>query len=244
MCQVNTRIEMSKIITALKVQKKNQQRVNVYLDGEFAFGLSRIVAGWLHLGQEIKDDKIVQLKVEDEQEIAYQRAIRFIGYRMRSNSEINKYLEQLGISEVNIESVINRLKRTGLLDDKQFAQMWVDNRNEFRPRSHRMLFVELKKKRIHPDIINQVLEDTISDEELAFKAAENQLRKYRNLEWQDFRRKLSSYLARRGFSYSIINPVVNQIWAERDSENQLGLFEENILEKYWKIEKGKLDEPR
>jgi len=218
---------MSKKITALKVQKKNQQRVNVFLDGEFAFGLSHIVAGWLHIGQKLEDEKIVQLKDEDEQEINYQHAIRFLGYRMRSNSEIKKHLEQQGTSEVTVESVINRLARNGLLNDNQFAQLWVDNRNEFRPRSHRMLFVELNRKGIHPDIINQVLEDTISDEELVLKAAENQVRKYRNLEWQDFQRKLSSYLARRGFSYAVINPVVNQIWAERESDNQPGFFEEN-----------------
>ena len=227
MFQIYTRREMSKKITALKVQKKNQQRVNVYLDGEFVFGLSRIVAGCLHIGQELDDDKIVQLKDEDEQEINYQCAIRFLGYRVRSNSEIKKHLAQKGISEIIIEDVVSRLERNGLLDDKKFAQLWVENRNEFRPRSHRMLFIELNKKGIHPDTINQVLDDTSSDEELVFKAAVNQVRKYRNLEWQDFRRKLSSYLARRGFSYSIINPVVNQIWAERDSENQSGLIEEN-----------------
>ena len=224
MFQVYTWIEMGKKITALKVQKKNQQRVNVYLGGEFAFGLSRIVAGSLHIGQELDDSKIVQLKDEDAQEINYQRAIRFLGYRMRSSSEIKEHLKQNGISEDIIESVVNRLGRNGLIDDKQFAQLWVENRNEFRPRSHRMLLVELNKKGIHPDIINQVLNDTSADEELVFKAAENQVRKYRNLEWQEFRRKLSSFLARRGFSYSIINPVVDQIWAERDSENQSGLI--------------------
>ena len=222
---------MSKKITALKVQKKNQQRVNVFLDGEFAFGLSHIVAGWLHIGQKLEDEKIVQLKDEDEQEINYQHAIRFLGYRMRSNSEIKKHLEQQGTSEVTVESVINRLVRNGLLNDNQFAQLWVDNRNEFRPRSHRMLFVELNRKGIHPDIINQVLEDTISDEELVLKAAENQVRKYRNLEWKDFQRKLSSYLARRGFSYAVINPVVNQIWAERESENNPDFLRKTILDK-------------
>ena len=222
---------MSKKITALKAQKKNRNRVNVYLDGEFAFGLSRIVAGWLHISQELTDEKIVNLQVEDEQEIAYQRSIRFSGHRMRSNSEITQYLERQGTSEVNIESAIKRLKSNGFLNDKHFARMWVDNRNEFRPRSHRMLFSELRKKGIHPDIINQVLEDTLSDEELALLAAEKQERKYRNLEWQDYRRKLSSYLARRGFSYAIINPVVNQVWTEGVAENQLGVFDENNL---WK----------
>ncbi len=41
-------------ITSLKVQKKNPNRVSIYLDEEFAFGVSRIVAAWLHVGQDIK----------------------------------------------------------------------------------------------------------------------------------------------------------------------------------------------
>ena len=42
-------------ITAIEVQKHNPQRVNIYLNGDFAFGLTRIVAGWLQTGQTISD---------------------------------------------------------------------------------------------------------------------------------------------------------------------------------------------
>jgi len=210
---------MGKQITALKAQKRNHQRVSVYLDGEFAFGLSRIVAAWLHVGQELSAEKIAELKVEDELEFAYQRTIRYIGYRMRSVSEVQQYLNQQGIDIVVIENVIERLQKSGLLDDLSFARMWIENRNEFRPRSHRMLAIELKKKGIQSDIISQIMEETTSDEVLAYTAAKKQARKYMPLEWQEFRRKLSSFLARRGFSYSTINPTVNQVWAERDPES-------------------------
>lgn len=212
---------MAKQITALKAQKRNHQRVNVYLDGEFAFGLSRIVGAWLHVGQELSAEKIAELKVEDELEFAYQRAIRFIGYRIRSVAEVQHKLNQQDINTVVIESVIERLQKNGLLDDLSFAQMWIENRNEFRPRSHRMLAIELKKKGIQSDIISEIIEETTSDEVLAYTAAKKQTRKYKPLEWQEFRSKLSSFLARRGFSYSTINPTVNQVWAERDPENQL-----------------------
>jgi regulatory protein len=212
---------MGKQITALKAQKRNHQRVSVYLDGEFAFGLSRIVAAWLHVGQELSTEKIAELKVEDELEFAYQRAIRYIGYRMRSVSEVQHKLRQQDIDTVVIENVIERLQKSGLLNDLSFAQMWIENRSEFRPRSRRMLAVELKKKGIQSDIISQIIEETTSDEILAYTAAKKQARKYKHLEWQDFRRKLSSFLARRGFSYSTINPTVNQVWAERDPEGHL-----------------------
>ncbi len=212
---------MAKQITALKAQKRNHQRVSVYLDGEYAFGLSRIVAAWLRVGQELSAEKIAELKVEDEMEFAYQRAIRYIGYRMRSVSEVQQKLNQQDIDTVVIENVIERLQKSGLLDDLSFAQMWIENRNEFRPRSHRMLAIELKKKGIQSDIISQIIEETTSDEVLAHTAAKKQARKYKHLEWQGFRRKLSSFLARRGFSYSTINPTVNQVWAERDPESHL-----------------------
>lgn len=212
---------MGKQITALKAQKRNHQRVSVYLDGDFAFGLSRIVAAWLHVGQELSTEKIAELKIEDELEFAYQRAIRYIGYRMRSVSEVQHKLKQQDIDTVVIENVIERLQKSGLLNDLSFAQMWIENRSEFRPRSHRMLAVELKKKGIQSDIISQIIEETTSDEILAYTAAKKQARKYKHLEWQDFRRKLSSFLARRGFSYSTINPTVNQVWAERDPESHL-----------------------
>ncbi len=212
---------MGKQITALKAQKRNHQRVSVYLDGEFALGLSRIVAAWLHVGQELSAEKIAELKVEDELEFAYQRAIRYIGFRMRSVSEVQQKLNQQDIDTVVIENVIERLQKSGLLNDLSFAQMWIENRNEFRPRSHRMLAIELVKKGIQSDIISQIIEETTSDEVLAYTAAKKQVRKYKHLGWQEFRRKLSSFLARRGFSYSTINPTVNQVWAERDPESHL-----------------------
>lgn len=209
---------MGKRITALKAQKRNHQRVNIYLDEEFAFGLSRIVAAWLHVGQELSPEEIKKLKLEDEKEYAYQRAIRYIGYRMRSVYEVQHHLRKKGVEDLVIEDVIDRLQKNGLLSDLNFAQMWIENRNEFRPRSHRMLSIELKQKGIRSDIISKILGETTSDEVLAYRAAQKQARKYKHLEWQIFRRRLSSFLARRGFSYSIINPIVDQVWKEQKIE--------------------------
>lgn len=215
---------MGKKITALKAQKRNHQRVSVFLDGEYAFGLSRIVAAWLHIGQELSDEKIAELQAQDGQEIAYQKAIRLIGYRMRSESELQRYLQDQGISNGTIEEVSERLKSNGLIDDLSFARMWVENRNEFRPRSHRMLSIELQRKGIPQNIVSQILEEIPSDEILAYQAAQKQVRKYQHLEWSDFRRKLTSFLARRGFSYGIIKPIVSQLWTELKPDDQIGVF--------------------
>ena len=64
--------------------------MNIYLDGEFAFGLARITAAWLKVGQELGDEKIDKLQAEDARERAYQQALLFLSYRARSEEEIRK----------------------------------------------------------------------------------------------------------------------------------------------------------
>lgn len=121
-------------ITALKLQKHNPQRINVYLDGEYAFGLSRILAAWLAVDQNISDEKIAQLQDQDGQESAYQQALQFLNYRQRSQAEVRKNLQTHQVSEQIIASVLERLRNNGLVNDQSFAQNWVENRIEFRPR--------------------------------------------------------------------------------------------------------------
>jgi regulatory protein len=113
---------MCQKITALKAQKRNHQRINVYLDDEFAFGLSRFVAAWLHVGQYLSSEKICQLQIADAEEVAYQRALNFISYRPRSKAEVRKNLKKHATPEEVLPAVFERLCRAGLVDDVQFAQ--------------------------------------------------------------------------------------------------------------------------
>lgn len=212
---------MGRKITRLDHQKRNRDRVNVYLDGAFAFGLSRFVAAWLAVGQELTDEKISTLLAEDEQEVSYQKALKFLNFRPRSSVEVEQYLRKKGLSATIIQFTIERLVSNGLVDDLRFAESWVQNRNEFRPRSHIMMAVELRKKGINQEIISQVLEGTDPDEELAYKAAQKQLRKLEKARWEDFRRKLSAYLARRGFAYTTTQTIVRKVWEESRNETQI-----------------------
>ena len=111
---------MSKRITAIEPQKNNPQRVNVYLDGEFAFGLTSLVAAWLKVGQELAEEKIASLKGEDAGEVTYQKALHFLSYRPRSMVEVRQNLTKRGISEPLIEETMNRLQRAGLVNDEAF----------------------------------------------------------------------------------------------------------------------------
>jgi regulatory protein len=207
---------MDHLITALSAQKRNPQRVNVYLDGEFAFGLTRIVAAWLSVGQKIDDEKIARLQDEDRYESAYQRALKFINYQPRSEAEIRQNLQKFGTPEKQVEQIVDRLKQLDLVDDQRFAMAWVENRNTFRPRSRRALTAELRQRGIEPQTIDDVLQD-IDEETLAYQAACKQARKLQNLEWENYRQKMVQFLARRGFSYTTSMETATRVWEEIQS---------------------------
>ena len=206
-------------ITAIAVQKKTPNRVNIHLDGEFAFGLARIVAAWLHVGQELSEEKIEQLLAADAKERAYQQAMLFLSYRARSESEIRRNLRKHEIPELVIDGTLERLRQDGLANDTEFASAWVENRNAFRPRSRRMMTLELRQKGLDEEAIRSAVEN-VDDEASAYEAAQKRAARFKGMEWNDFRKKLSEFLARRGFSYSVIAPVVTRIWNEAHTDEQ------------------------
>jgi len=201
-------------VTALKIQKHHPNRVNVYLNNEFSFGLSRITAAWLQVGQELSPSKIAKLQADDQREVAYMQAIHFLDYRPRSRAEVRRNLEKHAIPAEVINDVFRRLERSGLVNDERFAQDWVENRSEFRPRSRRALAFELHQRGLDDSSIKKALEG-LNEEALAYQAAIKQARRFEGLPMRDFSNKLGSYLARRGFSYEIIKHVVAKILDEK-----------------------------
>jgi regulatory protein len=212
-------------ITAIEPQKRNPQRVNVYLDGEFAFGLARITAAWLRTGQELSEEKVAALQVEDTKEVTYQKALHFLSFRPRSSREVRQNLLKRGCDEPLVEATVNRLERTGLLDDASFARAWVENRSTFRPRSKSALRMELRQKGLSDEVIRSVVDAKVDEEALAYEAARKQARRYAGLEWPGFRQKLGGFLARRGFSYTVLAPVVSKVWEELQTAGTRSTFE-------------------
>lgn len=206
-------------ITNLEPQKHDPQRLNVYLDGEFAFGVARAVAPWLQVGKELSRSKINELKAKDNQEKAYQRALNFLSYRDRSTAEVERNLRKHDVPEAAIEAVIQRLQDNHLLDDLDFARKWVENRAAFHPRGRRALAAELRQKGVSRPVIDKVLED-VDEYEMAYKVAQNKLRRIKDLERPEFNNKLYGYLSRRGFHYGICKETANRVWAELHDPSQ------------------------
>jgi len=206
---------MAGTITALVAQKKRKNRVSVFLDGKFAFGLAAIEAMALRRGQLLSDADIARLRALDDVEKAHERALRFLSFRPRSEAEVRRNLKDAEFAPPTIDAAIDSLKRAGLLDDRAFAQYWLENRGQFSPRSARALKVELRRKGVAAETIDESLQAAAhGEDEVAFRAALARARRLAHLDAREFKHKLGAYLARRGFDYEVTLEAVRRAWQE------------------------------
>jgi len=206
---------MGRVITALEAQKRNPNRVNVHLDGIYAFSLSRIVAAWLTVGREMSDSEIGGLQKDDSYEEAAQVALRFIAYKPRTTAEVRKRLMESKFSESAIEHTISHFTQTGLINDGQYARDWVGDRQVFHPRSARQMEYELRRKGVQREEIEAALSEVVDDEQMAYQLACQKINRYDSLDFKEFRSRLGGMLSRRGFSYETVTRVINRMWSER-----------------------------
>jgi regulatory protein len=205
---------MAGTISALKAQERSKDRVSVYLDGEYAFGLALIHALWLRVGQHLSDEEIEALKDADTLEKAKQRALGLISYRPRSIQEVRRRLRRAGVDAAQIDEVVSGLQQAGLLDDASFSKTWVESRQESSPRSKRMIAWELRQKGVSEATVKASVEE-VNDDEAAYRLAVKRWPRVANLQPAfERRRKLTEYLARHGFNFDTIRDALARLEEE------------------------------
>lgn len=202
-------------ITAIEGQQKRKDRVNLFLDGQFAFGLARatVAEAALGIGRTLTEDQIKELIEKDTFLIALNAAFRYLSYRPRSEAEMKAKLHKRGFSPEITEKVVGRLKELGVLDDESFARFWRESREAVSPRSKGFIRWELRRKGVSGEVVEGVVED-LDDAQLAYQAAQRKTRTLKNLEYQEFRKRLAGFLQRRGFRYDTINSTIGLLWEE------------------------------
>lgn len=228
---------MAGTITALIAQKKNKDRVNVHLDGEFAFGLATIEALKLKRGQVLSDADIERLRGADDIEKAHEKALRFLANRPRSAWEVRQNLVKAEFDGDTIDRVMNRLTGVALIDDAAFVRYWLDNRAQFNPRGQVALRQELRRKGVDRAVVDEVLAAADqSDDQAAVQSALAKADRFRQLPQAEFAQKLSAYLLRRGFNYEAVREAVAAAWSDRttravqDDEEAAGNYSFDTLE--------------
>ncbi|MDD4984532.1 MAG: RecX family transcriptional regulator [Dehalococcoidales bacterium] len=202
-------------VTALRLGRGRGKRVNIYLDGAFAFslGVEVVAQEGLKVGQELTRSQLEELGVVDGSQRCLEAAVHYLSYRPRSEFELRERLVRRGFDSDSIEAAMARLKEQGLVDDVDFARFWRDNRQSFSPRSRWLTGLELRRKGVAEEVIDRVVGD-VDDEASAYRAALSRAHRLTASDYQSFRHCLAEYLRRRGFGYRVINNTVEQLWQE------------------------------
>ena len=216
---------MAGTVTALRFQKRQKDRVNVFLDGEYAFSLPGVEAARLQIGQHLTDQEIADLQRLGLRSKAYDRALRFLALRPRSSWEVRRNLGQYRrkeerLKDEDVEWVIARLTQQGYLDDQEFARFWVEQRARFKPMAPRALRYELRQKGVDEATIQAVLSAREQNPEAAaLEAARSRLARWQGLDQEAFRKKMVAFLQRRGFDWDAIRGALEQLAQERGSND-------------------------
>lgn len=205
-------------ITALKAQQRSKERVNVFLDGEYAFSLEAVAAAALRVGQALSEAEARALQETDSVAQAVNKAASFLAYRPRSTAEVRRSLAGKGFTDAVIDAALARLTDMGYLDDRAFAAYWVDNRAQFKPLGARALRYELRRHGVPAAIIEDALQ-AVDAADSAYNAAASQRRRLRGSDRAAFRAKVGAFLQRRGFAYDTISEVLGRLMAEIDAED-------------------------
>jgi regulatory protein len=211
-------VEPVPVVTAIEVQKRNKERVNVYLDGDYAFSINILDGAKLRKGQTLSDADIAGMQGEDLVVRAVDSAARFLGHRPRSIAEVRKNLKEKDFDEGVIDVALERLTALGYLDDRAFARYWVESRTHFKPLGTTALRYELRQKGVSEAVLLEVLE-TVDDESGAYAAAVPLLKRIRGVDRRTARQKLSTTLARRGFAFDVVRTALERLFDEVEEED-------------------------
>jgi len=211
-------------ITTLAIQAGDQERVNVFIDGQFAIGISIYVMQdeKLRKGQVLSQGDWDRLEQAERGSQAWNAALRLLEVRPRSEQELRTRLKQKQFLPEQIDNTIKRLRDLELIDDAQFAQLWVNNRQNLNPRGAQALRQELRAKGIDRQVVDQVIEANVNEDSehaACVDVARKALHKYaRETDRATFQRKFGSFLQRRGFSFATMKPVLAELWQETHGE--------------------------
>lgn len=193
-------------VTDIKQQARNPGRFSVYIDTKFSFGIDQnsLLEQRLKVGSELDKARLEELQVSADFGKWYMKCLEKLYTRPHSEKEMRDYLwrkEKTSIADDLIEKLYEQKK----LDDSKFASWFIEGRRRTRQRSTSILRLELTKRGIDREVINEALADTGEDE---LAALQSMIEKKRRLSRYRDEQKLIAYLARQGFRYGDIKQAL------------------------------------
>lgn len=198
------------VITSFEKCKKNKDMLKVFVDGEYSLTISE--EDYLLLGlyekKEITQEELDYIKTNIIKKSVRACAVKLLSLRLLSEKELFEKLRLKGYDEEIINEVLLDLKSIGYINDMIYARKFVYERVKLKPKSKKMLKMELKKKGISDEISDEVINNLDYDETLEIKRLiKKRFGKY-NLEDPKVIKKVYSFLLHRGFDYEIVKDIL------------------------------------
>ncbi|KGR88291.1 recombination regulator RecX [Lysinibacillus odysseyi] len=232
-----------KTITKITRQKNNQERYNIYLDDEYAFAVDEgiLIKFGLMKGKTLEQFDIDEINYEDEIAKAFSKALHFLSFQMRSEYEVKKKLLDAGHGEAVVLEAVRKLESLGFLNDETYSKALLETKKRTLKKGPRAIRQDLKKKGIDKVLQDEVLETFTQEEqlEIAMQLAEKEVRAGSRRTPTQLKQKIQDVLMRKGYSFSIVSDVLEQIKLERAEDE----WEELIAsqgEKVWRKFASKL----
>jgi len=209
------------VITKVQAQKA-KNRFNIYINDSYAFAVddSILVKYRLIKGKELDKETIEELKVKGEMSKAYQAALHYLNFKMRTEKEIREYLAKKDYSQV--DAVIERLREHRLINDKEYARSFVRTNYQLKTEGPKKIERSLYAKGLSPDeIAHGLLEYSDEDQlENAKKLTEKTLKRVRNKSNREIEQKIREQLMTKGFDRDIISQALEEMELEQPEEDE------------------------
>ncbi len=199
-------------ITSIEKSDKNKSMASVCIDNktEFVLPLKRIDALNLTIDKNIERETLDYILKYEVYASAKNSAVKFLSLKLRTAFEVEEKLRELGYEETTINRVINDLTEIDYINDYKYAVKYISEKTKLKPKSIKLLVMELDYKGISNDIVSSVIEElNPDDDETALKLLKKRYSKYNEFD-ENLINKMKSYLAGRGFSYNQISKAISK----------------------------------
>ncbi|MGR6898828.1 recombination regulator RecX [Rummeliibacillus sp. BSL5] len=228
---------MSRVITKISAQKRNQERYNIFLNEEYAFSVDEgiLIQYGLTKGKVLDSLMVEEIAFDDEIQRAFNRSLSYLSYQMRSEHEVRQKLKGLEFGDAVIQEALQKLKKLGFLNDESYSRALVETKKKTAKKGPRAIKMDLKKRGIEENLQQRVLDEFSEDEQakIAKQLAEKVVRSEHRKTPVQIKQKIQDLLLRKGYSYSICERVIEQLDLSKEDEEWQDMIELQG-EKAWK----------
>lgn len=205
---------MSKI-TKIEIQKRNKERVNLFLDGEYAFSISAelVYKEGLKVNSEINEEKIKSIAESENYIKCKESALRMIERNFKTEKEVKDKLKLKGYDDDSIENSVRFLKEYNFVNDRAYTKAFINDK--LKTMGSQKIKYSLIQKGIAKEVIEEELSDLNKENEkyVALNIAKKKLSAIKNKENDKYKisGKLYRFLISKGYESNIINDIVKEV---------------------------------